>query len=229
MAEDEKLQDLLRLLLNEIELQGSKTITIEYKKFEDIFMGDSGEIEKYLGYLQRKSLVKLIDVKKVQVMLFSKSYGWWEEEAAKKSASKYLFTYNKSKIQQLEKSLYPTEKELENKQPLKKVNLKSVSITYDDDKPSIQINKQPVPLPPYKNEHYLCRAIFQYPAKEFIDWSIIFEAMDKVLNSTSKKDSQKDKRMVQDAMYAVNNRIKEVINTDDDLFTWKEKSIRRNY
>ena len=120
-------------------------------------------------------------------------------------------------------------KESKTKPSLKKISLKSVSITYDDDKANIQIGRQPVKLPPYKNEHYFCRVLFQRPKEEFIDWSIIFEDMDKVLNSVDKKDSERDKRMVQDTMYAVNNRIKEVANTDEDLFTWKEKSIRRNY
>lgn len=112
---------------------------------------------------------------------------------------------------------------------LQKINLKDTKIEYDDDKAHIKINSQIVNLPPQKNEHYFCRAMFQRPEKEFIDWSIIFEDMDKILNSLNKKDAEKDKRMVQDTMYAVNKRIKNVVKTKDDLFTWKEKSIRRNY
>ena len=127
-------------------------------------------------------------------------------------------------------SMPPLElRESKEKQALRKIGLKSVQISYDDNKPVIKIGEQNVALPPFKNEHYFCRAIFQHPTKEFIDWSIIFENMDKVLNSTNKKDSTRDKRMVQDTMYAINKRIKKIVNTDDDLFSWKEKSIRRNY
>jgi len=115
------------------------------------------------------------------------------------------------------------------KSPMKKIGLISQKISFDDTKPSIIIGDKECGLPPYKNEHYFCRAIFQYPAKEFVDWSIIFESMDKVLNSVTTKDSRRDKRMVQDTMYAINKRIKEIINTDDELFSWKEKSITRNY
>ena len=53
--------------------------------------------------------------------------------------------------------------------------------------------------------------------------------MDKIITSDNKKDAEKEKRSVQDTMYALNKRIKETINTEDDLFIWKEKSIKRNY
>jgi hypothetical protein len=110
-----------------------------------------------------------------------------------------------------------------------KINLSDNSISFDDDKAKIIIGKKECQLPAYKNEHYFCRAIFQHPVNEFVDWSIIFENMDKTLNSGNKKDSTKDKRSIQDAMYAINKRIKGVVNTDDDLFAWKDKSVKRNY
>ncbi len=112
---------------------------------------------------------------------------------------------------------------------LKKNSLRAASIELDDNNSSIKIDRKAIPLPPYKNEHFFCRAIFQHPVNEFVDWSIIFESMDKALNSVTKNDSEKDKRMIQDTMYAVNKRIREVFNTDDDLFTWKEKAIKRNF
>lgn len=111
----------------------------------------------------------------------------------------------------------------------KKNNLVNSQIFFDDNKATISIDNSPVPLPPFKNEHYFCQVLFQHPKQEFVDWSIIFEGMDKTLNGLNKKDIVKDKRMVQDTMYAVNKRIREVINTEDDLFSWKEKSIKRNY
>jgi len=110
-----------------------------------------------------------------------------------------------------------------------KTNLSGNTISFDDDKAKIVVGNKECQLPAYKNEHYFCRAIWQHPVNEFVDWSIVFENMDKTLNSGNKKDSTKDKRSIQDTMYNLNKRIKSVIDTDDDLFTWKERSIKRNY
>lgn len=112
---------------------------------------------------------------------------------------------------------------------IKKINLNKKNIIFDDEKAKIIIDNKECQIPPYKNEHYFCRAIFQHPVNEFVDWSIIFENMDKIITSDNKKDAEKEKRSVQDTMYALNKRIKETINTEDDLFIWKEKSIKRNY
>lgn len=117
------------------------------------------------------------------------------------------------------------QKEAEN---ITKTNLSGNTISFDDDKAKIAIGNKECQLPAYKNEHYFCRAIWQHPVNEFVDWSTVFENMDKTLNS-NKKGTEKDKRSIQDTMYAVNKRIKDVINTEDDLFTWKERSIKRNY
>ncbi len=111
---------------------------------------------------------------------------------------------------------------------INKINLSGNTILFDDDKAKIIIGNKECQLPAYKNEHYFCRAIWQHPVNEFVDWSIVFENMDKTLNS-NKKGTEKDKRSVQDTLYAVNKRIKDVIHTEDDLFAWKEKSIKRNY
>lgn len=111
-----------------------------------------------------------------------------------------------------------------------KIDLKSAKITFNDEEAVIKIGNQKCQLPPFKNEHYFCRAMFQFPIKEFVDWSTIYEKYEG-MESKNKMPSnpKKDKRTIQDAMYAINKRIKEVISTGDNLFTWKEKSIKRNY
>lgn len=114
-------------------------------------------------------------------------------------------------------------------QPDKKIKLGEYKIKFDDAKPVIVIDGKECPLPPFKNEHYFCRAMFKYEIGEFIDWSQIYEDMSGILEKLDKKDTGKHKRSVQDAMYAVNKRIKEIVGTDDELFTWKNKSIKRNY
>lgn len=105
-----------------------------------------------------------------------------------------------------------------------KVKLSASEIKYDDDKATLSVSGQKCSIPPYKNEHYLCRAMYEHAIGEPIDWSLIYEKM----NGEEPKNKEKW-RTVYDAMQALNERIKEGINTDDDLFTWQEKAVKRNF
>lgn len=112
-----------------------------------------------------------------------------------------------------------------------KVKLGSEEIKFNDEKAIIEIGNKKCPLPPYKNEHYFCRAVFEYPVNEPIDWSIIYEKMTGYYETYYGKppEIRENWRLVYDTMRAVNERIKEIINTDDNLFTWQEKTLKRNY
>lgn len=112
------------------------------------------------------------------------------------------------------------------------IKLKSQRIEFDDDKATIKIGKQNVALPPYKNEHYFCQAVFEYKSKEPISWDIIFDKMTghSTISGGKKPEPVRENwQKVNDTMKRINNRIKEVINTDDDLFSWSEKMVIRNY
>ncbi len=103
-------------------------------------------------------------------------------------------------------------------------NLKS---NFNDKKPAILIGKKTISLPPYKNEHYFCRVAFKHPVNELVDWSEIYEKMtgNDVFKGGDK--SKTEWRVVYDAMEAVNGKVKK--QTDNTLFEWKEKTIRRLY
>lgn len=123
-------------------------------------------------------------------------------------------------------------KESEEKKSLRKISLKSVQIDYDDDEPIIKIGKHNVGLPPYKNEHYFCQSVFEYKPKEPISWDIIYDKMtgySTVSGGKKPEPIRENWQKVNDTMKRLNNRIKEVVNTDDDLFSWSEKMVIRNY
>lgn len=107
-----------------------------------------------------------------------------------------------------------------------KVSLKDEGISFDDEEATIQVGKRKCALPPFKNEHYFCRAMFSYRPNEPVDWSAVYKQM---TGGHEDVAEAKYKRTVQDIMYALNNRIKEVINTDDMLFTWENRTIKRNF
>ncbi len=111
-------------------------------------------------------------------------------------------------------------------EPRGEISLKDHKTTFDDNAAAIIVGTLKCPLPPFKNEHFFCRAMFQHPANEPVDWSLVFKEM---TGSHDEVASPKKMRPVQDTMYAVNKRIQEVLNTPDTLFAWENKSIKRNF
>lgn len=113
-----------------------------------------------------------------------------------------------------------------------KIKLASQTIEFNDDEATIKIGKQNVALPPYKNEHYFCQAVFEYKPKEPISWDIIFDKMtghSTISGGKKPEPIRENWQKVNDTMKRINNRIKEVVNTNDDLFSWSEKMVIRNY
>jgi hypothetical protein len=106
-----------------------------------------------------------------------------------------------------------------------KLKLSSQKITFDDNKAEISADDRPCSLPAFKNEHYFCRVMFGYPADELVDWSVVYEKM----TASEPANEKKGLRTVQDTMYAINNRIKAVLNTENELFSWQNKCIKRNF
>lgn len=97
-------------------------------------------------------------------------------------------------------------------------------VKFDDDKAVLKLGERECPLPPYKNEHFLCRAMFKFPIKELVDWSLIY----KEITGEELQNAPKNKRMVYDATEAVNTRVKEIFGIDK-LFIWASKTIKRVY
>lgn len=106
-----------------------------------------------------------------------------------------------------------------------KVSLEGKVISLDDNKAIILADEKRCSLPPYRNEHFFCRVAFEYPSREPVDWSIIYQKM----THKEPEETEQNLRTVRDTMYRVNKRIKEVINTEDELFKWRNKSITRQY
>lgn len=107
-------------------------------------------------------------------------------------------------------------------------SLTGKQVSFNDNEAQIIIDNKNCSLPPHKNEHDFCRAIFEYPKNEPVDWSLIYE---KANRQKITKDGRvtKEKRGVYDSMNAVNKRIMKVFNTNDKLFLWRERTITRMF
>ncbi len=107
-----------------------------------------------------------------------------------------------------------------------KNKLAEKTVVFDDENARILIGEIPIQLPPFQNEHCLCRVIFKHKIHKPVDWSLAYKEM---TGDAAEVADKAKRRPVQDAMYAVNNRVKAGANTDDALMSWKGKSIARNF
>ncbi len=119
-----------------------------------------------------------------------------------------------------------------NKKPSKKISLKGKDIKFDEAKPAIIIDHKSYPLPPAKNEDFLCRVMFSRPIGEFVDWSIIYReitGIGKEKQDDNEIGNDKNKKTTRDTMDRLNKRFQEILNTEDQILSWENKSIKRNF
>lgn len=114
-----------------------------------------------------------------------------------------------------------------NKNNIKEVKLISGKVHFIDEKATIEIQEVKIKLPPNKNEYCLCKVMFNKEVDVPIDWSNVFEEM--TGKDFTEGNTETNKRCVYDTYLAINSRLKEELNTDQELFTWKGKTITRNY
>lgn len=104
-----------------------------------------------------------------------------------------------------------------------KIKLSSKKLEFDDKKSIIKIDNKECPITPHTRKHMVCRVMFRHKIGEPVSWDKIYYEM---------MGEQADKQMmriVQDAMYGVNNDIKKCANTEDNLFNWKNRNVIRNF
>ena len=101
-------------------------------------------------------------------------------------------------------------------------------VEFLDNESALKLGDKNCALPPYKNEHFFCRAAFEHQINEPIDWSIIYEKMTGYYEEHfgKSKDMRENWHRVYDSMEAINKRAKETLNIEK-LFVWQEKTIKR--
>ncbi len=104
------------------------------------------------------------------------------------------------------------------------VQVKPGDVSFDDDRATISFKGKSCQLPSFKNQHFFSKAMFEQATGEPVDWSIIYEK----ITGIPSKEKDKDKRMVYDTYESLNKRVYEVLSIEG-LFSWDNKSIKRNY
>ncbi len=102
-------------------------------------------------------------------------------------------------------------------------------VEFDNSKAVVLIDEYICQLPPDKDEHFFCRAMFSHPAGEPVSWDICYEEMTGVEPDlmTNRRQMRPEQRKVYDTMLRINNRIQKGTSINKNLFIWKNQTIRR--
>ena len=107
-------------------------------------------------------------------------------------------------------------------------------VEFDSKKGIITVNGRSVVFPANGNEQSFCKIMFDTdnPVGIPVDWTTLsreIRGVDPMSTDASKEEMEKWTRSVRDTMYAVNERVQKDLNTKDELFSWTEKSVKRNF
>ncbi len=109
----------------------------------------------------------------------------------------------------------------------KVVTLKNKKMEFKDEEGLIIIDGYSCVLPKHRYEHSLCRVMFHEKVKNPVQVADIY--MEITGDEIGYGDIKSKLKTVQDTMYRINERIQVQINTKDNLFSWENKLITRNY
>ena len=81
-----------------------------------------------------------------------------------------------------------------------------------------------IPLGKDDNQYYACKFMFEHEPHQNYSWDEIYEAMEGIDNPEPKKW-----KTIHNAVYGINIKVKRTLNTDDELFTYENRGVIRNY
>lgn len=99
------------------------------------------------------------------------------------------------------------------------------TVTFNEGNATLQWMDKILSLRPDSLEYYFCKALYQYPPHENIDWSEIYEAM----TNDEPEDHKKATQSIKDTIKRLNRRAKEAFSGVEKLFSWSNKCVKRNF
>ncbi len=198
---------VLRVLKKTIEVEGYGKICVINVNFSDLMLEypNSPSLTN-IRHIVRNQLEKKHKVLEIVDTNNDKWYG----------STRFILEIKEQKFEKLYKEYEPTE--------LKgKVNLKKDHVKFLEDKSTIVVGDLECPLLPYKNEFYLCKVMFNQKVNTPISWDFIYK------ETTGDEGPKNEWRSVYDTMRKVNKRFMQKFNIDYKLFSWQNKTIKRNF
>ena len=102
------------------------------------------------------------------------------------------------------------------------------SIKFVDKEAILIMGDKKCSLPPYKNEHFLCRAMFKHAKGKPVDWSEVYEMITGYYTDSYGKPpkTKENYHSVYDPVQQINERVKKDLGIEK-LFDWREMTITR--
>lgn len=104
------------------------------------------------------------------------------------------------------------------------VDLEQEKISFDSRGSIIFIGIRECKIPKNTNMHNLCEVMFERGVNIPIEWDNVAE---KITGMNFNELNKKHMRAVKDTVYSTNDKIRQQINTKDDLFKWEGKFVTR--
>lgn len=195
-------------------IQQQLSISPEKDEVIDISLWDFRGPDKENDLIPKEDLKKILRTLE-EKGLFVIVEGSSLDQKGRKSEDVIKLKINRKKI----KDFYTEQKSTKDDQD------PTAPIEFNDNDAALIYQGKRCQLPPYKNEHFFCRAVFEYPKNEPVDWSSVFEKMTGY-GEDSIKGAKEESRKVYDSMEALNKRVEKVFGIKN-FFIWREKTVTR--
>lgn len=205
--------DIVKVIRQEVDLspEQENSIVIPLDNFRDetgTFIGKD-TIEKVLIRLLEQQVLKTINLSDLHSHILSLH------------SDKVVVEVDRGKLVKL----------LDDESPqIKETSIKSAgnSVKFIEKEAVLVIGDKKCCLPPFKNEHFLCRAMFKHSKGKPVDWSEVYEAITGYYQDSYGKPpkTKENYHRVYDPVQQINQRVKKDLGIDK-LFDWREMTITR--
>jgi hypothetical protein len=205
------IQDVIAVINQKLELspKKDKVISISLWSFVD-YKGDTipkGDLWKVLRRLEEDGVIKL-------------SFADHFNHLWRKAEDRVEFEIDRRKLEDFIKKNAP-----EIDTTTKAVGGK---LKFIDKEAALIMGDKKCSLPPFKNEHFLCRAMFKHAKGKPVDWSEVYETITGYYQESYGKPpkTKENYHRVYDPVQQINQRVKKDLGTEK-LFDWREMTITR--
>lgn len=110
------------------------------------------------------------------------------------------------------------------------LNLEKGEVVFDEKTSTIEFAGRSCKLPKYKNEHDLAKIMFfNHKINTHVSWDYIYPIMTGITLDTERKLDKKHPKKIKNTLEHLNRRIRNDLNTEDALFSWKNRGVIRNF
>lgn len=205
--------DIAKVIRTEVDLspeQDSHTV-IPLDSFRDetgVFVGKS-TIDKVLRRLQELQILTAVNLSNLHSHILPLRSDKVEIEVDRKRLAKFLKEENSVETDDTSKQ-------------------SGGSVKFIDKEAVLVMGDKRCSLPPFKNEHFLCRAMFKHGKGKPVDWSEIYEMITGYYEDSYGKPpkTKENYHRVYDPVQQINERVKKDLGIDK-LFDWREMTITR--